>query len=150
MSAKITKEQKQKALEAIQEKGTMNAGAEAAGVTKRTLNNEMNRSLIFKKRVLEAREEGKRNMADIHLQFVHDVAEGKIDVKMPRLTAALAILNWVEPGFRGATTVQGKIEHDIKVITAIPRPKYDELPETNIVIEMPVSKPLLKDPREEP
>jgi hypothetical protein len=41
-----------------------------------------------------------------------------------RLTAAIALANAYEPGFRGTTNVQGKIEHDVKVISAVPRPKY--------------------------
>ena len=41
-----------------------------------------------------------------------------------RLTAAMALANAYEPGFRGTTQVQGRIEHDVKVISAVPRPKY--------------------------
>ena len=132
MGHQITHEQKELAIEAIRQYGTMKAGAEAANVTTRTLNNEMRRSVKFKERLLEAREEGNRNRADEHLQFVHDVAAGKIETKMPRLTAALSILNWIVPGFRGTSKLEGKIEHDIRVLTAVPRPKYDELPKVTI------------------
>ncbi len=145
MSQKITLEQKKKALEAIREHGTMNAGATAAGVSRRTLNEEMNRSAVFKKRVLEAREEGHRNMADDAIQLIKDYADGKFDKKETdrnRLTAAIAIANWAEPGFRGTTMIQGKIEHAIKVITGVPRPHYKELdsPKIRIIAEKKPTK----------
>jgi len=133
---KINGDQKETAIETIRIHGTMKAGAEAAGVSVRTLNEEMRRSAIFKRRILEAREEGKQNLGDGKLQFINDVADGKIDVKMPRLTAALAIANWSIPGFRGATTVQGKIDHDVRVITAVPRPNY-ELPKVEVLDNTP-------------
>jgi len=43
-----------------------------------------------------------------------------------RLTAAMALANAYEPGFRGTTNVQGRIDHNVRVITAVPRPKYIE------------------------
>jgi len=57
--------------------------------------------------------------------------EGKkyIEIKTDRnkLTAAIALSNAFIPGFRGATTVQGKIDHDVRVISAVPRPNYEVL-----------------------
>lgn len=128
MSERINHDAKEVAIEAIKEHGTMQAGAKAAGVSTKTLNNEMNRSAIFKRRILEAREEGKRNMSDNALQLVKDYADGKYEkTDRNRLTAALSILNWSEPGFRGTQTVQGQIDHNVRVITAVPRPKYNEI-----------------------
>ena len=126
MTRKINHDVKETCIEALREHGTMPYASKICGVSVRTLNLEMLRSAVFKRRVLEAREEGKRNMGDEQIDFIHSVAKGEIEVKMPRLTAALAIANWVVPGFRGATTVQGQVDHNIRVITAVPRPKYDE------------------------
>lgn len=135
MSQKITHDQKETALEAIREKGTMKAGADAACITIRTLNREMKRSAIYKKRVLEARAEGYNNLADEARQLVIDYMSGKYEkTDRNRLTAAIALLNAYEPGFRGTSTIQGKIEHDIRIITAVPRPRYE-------VIEAPIEKP---------
>ena len=67
---RINADQKETAIEAIRIHGIMKAGAEAAGVSVRTLNEEMRRSAIFKKRVLEAREEGKRNVADNAINYI--------------------------------------------------------------------------------
>ncbi len=145
---KLTQEVKEKALEALRERGTMQYAAKVAGVAVRTLRNEMKRSEVFKRRVEEAREDGKQTISDKNLQFVQDVAEGKTEVKMPQLTANLAILNWALPGFRGTTNVQGKIEHNVRVITAVPRPKYDELEAPPIVKVLPVGrkrKPAVED-----
>ena len=127
MSQKISHDAKETAIAAMREHGTMQYGAKIAGVSVRTLNEEMRRSEIFKRRVMEARAEGKSNMADVNIQFIQDVATGKIETKMPRLTAALAITNAYEPGFRGTTTIQGKVEHEIRVIPAAPRPLYKEI-----------------------
>ena len=128
MSQKITHDQKETALETIKEKGTMKAGAEAAGISVRTLNEEMKRSEVFKRRVIEARAEGYNRLADNARQLVIDYMLGKYDkTDRNRLTAAIALLNAYEPGFRGTTMIQGKIDHDIRVITAVPRPKYDEI-----------------------
>ena len=121
MSKQITTEQKELAIEAIREHGTMNAGAKAAGVGVKTLNNEMKRSAIFKKRVLEAREEGHRAVADNAVDMIRYYASGKAP-KTDRnvLTANIALANAYEAGFRGTTTVQGNIEHNIRVISAVP------------------------------
>lgn len=121
----MTHEQKEMAIETIREQGTMKAGAKAAGVDVKTLNREMNRSAIFKKRLLEAREEGHRNIADRAIEMIKSYASGEV-LKTDRnvLTANIALANWAEPGFRGVTQVQGRIEHDIRVLTAVPRPKY--------------------------
>lgn len=128
MSQKITHDQKETALETIREKGTMKAGAETAGVSVRTLFAEMKRSEVFKRRVFEARSEGYSKLADSARQLLIDYMSGKYDkTDRNRLTAAIALLNAYEPGFRGTTTIQGKVEHDVRVITAVPRPKYIEV-----------------------
>ena len=123
--SKLTQDAKDTAIETIRIHGTMKAGAGAAGVSVRTLNEEMNRSAIFKRRILEAREEGKRNIADNAIDRIKEYAFNP-PVKTDRnvLTAAIALANAYEPGFRGTTTVQGRIDHDVRVISAVPRPSY--------------------------
>jgi hypothetical protein len=155
---KIDHSQKEAALEAIKAEGTMLAAAKAAVVTVKTLNNEMLRSEVFKRRVLAAREEGYRNIADKSIELIKDYAQGRcvfchgsktmlIDecpyckgtglasgddrTDRNRLTAAIALANWAQPGFRGVTTVQGRVDHDVRVITAVPRPKYEVIVEEN-------------------
>lgn len=140
---KISHEQKELAIEAIREHGTMKAGAAAAGVDRKTLNNEMRRSVVFKRRLLEAREEGHNNVADRAVDMIKLIASGTLD-KTDRnvLTANIALANAYEPGFRGTTTIQGKIEHEIRVRTSIPRPDYKELPLPKVTIEKPKRKEL--------
>lgn len=143
MSQKVTHDQKETALEAMREHGTMQYGAKVAGVTVRTLNDEMRRSEVFKRRVLEAREEGKRNLADKAIQLIREYAYGEHEkTDRNRLTAALALANAYEPGFRGTTTIQGRVEHDIRVLTAVPRPRYDEIeaPKIKVIAEKPVKR----------
>ena len=123
---RLNHEQKEKIIEAVRVYSTMQSGAQAAGVTVKILNEEMRKSAIFKKRVLEAREEGKRNVADNAIDKIKEYAFNP-PLKTDRnvLTAAIALANAYEPGFRGTSKVEGKIEHDVRVITAIPRPRYD-------------------------
>jgi hypothetical protein len=123
---KISGDQKETAIEALRVYGTMQKAAEIAGVTVRTLNVEMTRSEIFKRRVLEARGEGKSNVADKAIEMIKLYASGTV-AKTDRnvLIANIALANAYEPGFRGVTQIQGKVEHDVRVITAVPRPKYD-------------------------
>ncbi len=125
MSQKITHDQKETAIEALREHGTMQYASKICGVSVRTLYEEMRRSEVFKRRVLEAREEGKRNIADSAIEMIKSYASGKLP-KTDRnvLTANIALANAYEPGFRGTTTIQGRIDYDIRVISAVPRPKY--------------------------
>uniref|UniRef100_A0A6M3IF73 Uncharacterized protein n=1 Tax=viral metagenome TaxID=1070528 RepID=A0A6M3IF73_9ZZZZ len=124
MAKKLDHQKKEEVIAALRHHGTLRYASKVCGISVRTLNEEMRRSSIFKARVDEARIEGKTNMGDEQLDFIHSVAAGEVEVKMPRLTAALSIANWSVPGFRGTTQVQGKIDHDVRVITAVPRPKY--------------------------
>jgi len=131
MTRKMTHEVKEIVIEALKSEGTMLAAAKAAGVIVKTLNNEMNRSEVFKRRVLAAREEGYRNIADKAIEQIKSYASGVDTEGKPLrtdrnvLTANIALANWAQPGFRGVTTVQGRVDHDVRVITAVPRPKYD-------------------------
>ena len=140
---RLTKDAKETAIEIIRIKGTMKAGAEAAGVSVRTLNEEMRRSAIFKRRILEAREEGKRNIADNAIDRIKEYAFNP-PLKTDRnvLTAAIALANAYEPGFRGTTTVQGKIDHDVRVISAVPRPNYQIIEPEKKLLDKPSPKVL--------
>ena len=135
---RITHDAKETVIETIRVHGTMKAGAEAAGVSVRTLNEEMRRSAIFKRRILEAREEGKRNIADNAIDRIKEYAFNP-PLKTDRnvLTAAIALANAYEPGFRGTTTVQGKIDHDVRVITAVPRPNYQIIEPEKKLLDKP-------------
>ena len=145
----INADQKETAIETIRIHGTMKAGAEASGISVRTLNEEMRRSAIFRRRILEAREEGKRNVADNAIDRIKEYAFNpppRTDRNV--LTAAIALANAYEPGFRGTTTVQGRIDHDVRVITAVPRPKYDELSPPKITLDTPPKKMLKSNKKE--
>ncbi len=142
MTRKISSDEKEAAIEALREHGTMQYASKICGVTVRTLNEEMRRSEVFKRRVLEAREEGKRVIADKAIEMIKLYASGDV-LKTDRnvLTANIALANAYEPGFRGQTVVQGRIEHDVRVITAVPRPKYDEIEAPKIkVLDKPKEK----------
>lgn len=124
---RITPDKKRAAIEAIREQGTIKAGAEAADVLLKTMRNEMRRSIVFKRRVDEALQESRQNIVDEAKRVALAIMRGEIKATHGQMVASLAFLNAYEPGFRATTKIEGKLEHEIRVITAIPRPKYDEL-----------------------
>ena len=133
---KITHDQKETAIEDMREYGTMQHASKVCGVSVRTLNEEMRRSEVFKRRVLEARAEGKQNIADKAVEMIKLYASGELP-KTDRnvLTANIALANAYEAGFRGTTQVQGRIEHAIRVITAVPRPNYLDEPKEEMLLD---------------
>jgi len=123
----VTHNQKEAAIEAIRELGTLKAGAKVAGIDVKTLRAERKRSKIFDNRINDALNEGRERMGDESIQFIKDVRDGVYEkTDRNRLTAAIALANWIVTGFRGTTQVQGKIDHELRVLTAVPRPKYVE------------------------
>ncbi len=126
MTKKLNHDVKELCIEVLKDKGTMQAASKICGVTVRTLNEEMRRSEVFRRRVLEARAEGKINIADRAIELIKAYAYGENEERTDRnrLTAAIALANAYEPGFRGVTTIQGRVDHEVRVITAVPRPKY--------------------------
>lgn len=123
---KLTHKQKEIILETVRVKGTLKSGAKTAGVSIDDLKEERRKSAIFKRHLFEALLEGKQNLAELAIEKIQEYAfnpQGKTDRNT--LTAAIALANAYEPGFRGSTKVEGRIEHDVRVITAVPRPKYD-------------------------
>ena len=135
---RLTKQQKDSVIEHLREVGVLLAAAKRAGIAKASVQAEMKKSAIFRKRVNEAKLEGKTNIADNALAVLMQYAYGDVDGKTDRnkLTAAIALANAFEPGFRGTTQVQGKIDHDVRVLTAVPRPNY------NVTIDNPDKKRL--------
>src|SRR3990167_6532985 len=92
--SRLTSGQKEKILSALEEYATLISGAKAGGVEVWQIKEEMKRSAIFKKRVNEAREEGKKNIADKALQLIQDYSNGKfLKTDRNQLTAAIAIAN---------------------------------------------------------
>lgn len=127
--SRLSHAQKEQILEALRRDGTLKAGAVAAGVEVKAIMAEMKTSLIFQRRIAEARDEGRQSISDTAIQLMRDYLDGKYEkTDRNRLTAAIALANAFLPGFRGSTRVEGKIEHNVRVLTAVPRPKYDELP----------------------
>ncbi len=123
----LNHEAKEQIVNAVWVNGTLES-ATSKDITMESIQAEMKRSAVFKKRIRKALEESKGMLIDEARALVRDYMRGKYDkTDRNRLTAAIALLNAYEPGFKGATTVLGKIQHDVRVITAVPRPKYDEV-----------------------
>lgn len=142
MTKKLNADIKEAVIDALKIHGTMQYASKLCNISVRTLNEEMRRSEVFRRRVLEARAEGKVNIADKAIELIKSYAYGENTEKTDRnrLTAAIALANAYEPGFRGVSQVAGRIEHDVRVITAVPRPKYEELPPSKIIDITPIDK----------
>ena len=140
---KLTHDVKEQALTGMRLLGTKKAGALAANIPIEKLNEEIKKSAVFKKRANEALTSGKSNLADNALEVISTYALNpppKTDRN--QLTAAIALANAFIPGFRGATTVQGKIDHDVRVITAVPRPNYQIIEPEKKLLDDPDKKVL--------
>lgn len=136
---RLNHDQKEQSLAGMRLLGTKKAGALAADISIEKLNEEIKKSAVFKKRVNEALSIGKASLGDNALEIISTYALNpppKTDRN--QLTAAIALANAFIPGFKGATTIQGKIDHDVRVLTAVPRPNYEQLPEPKIkVLDVP-------------
>lgn len=132
--SKITHDQKEKIINAVWVNGTLESASKSTDISVEAIQTEMKRSAVFKKRIEKALKEAKGMLIDEARALVRDYMRGEYDkTDRNRLTAAIALLNAYEPGFKGTTTVQGRIDHDVRVITAVPRPKY-ELPPPKIKV----------------
>ncbi len=134
---KITEEKKKLIIESLRQYGTIVAAAKIVGISDTAIHNEMNRSPSFKDAINKARDEGRGHVGESALQVVMSMAFDKDVENRNRLTAALALGNAFIPGFRGTTNIQGKIEHDVRVLTAIPRPAYSVTIDSPIVKQLP-------------
>ena len=125
---KLSHDKKEQALAGMRLLGTKKAGALAADISIEKLNEEIKKSAVFRKRANEALALGKSNLGDNALEVISTYAlhpPPKTDRN--QLTACIALANAFIPGFRGTTTVLGRIDHDVRVITAVPRPNYEIL-----------------------
>ena|SRR3990167_178268 len=120
---------KETAIEFVRATGILKSGAKAAGVTYQTLRNEIRRSPIFAKRIYEAQQDGKAEVGDKAVENIKELGSEKNRDVRSRLTANLALANWAVPGFRGESKVTGTFEHNIRIKSAIPRPRYAEVTE---------------------
>jgi hypothetical protein len=122
----LNSEQKDAILLSIRERGVKRDGCAKVGITIHELNDEIKLHKNFAKDVREAVAEGNQNLADKGKQYLADVIDGKI-VKTDRnaVTSAISTLNAYEPGFKGTSRVEGRVDHSVRVISAVPRPNYE-------------------------
>jgi len=143
---RISHDQKEQSLMGMRLLGTKKAGALAAGLSIEDLNAELKKSAVFRKRATEALTSGKSSLADNALEVITNYALNPPPrTDRNQLTAAIALANAFIPGFRGATTVQGKIDHDVRVITAVPRPNYEISTPRVVSIESPKKRTVKTD-----
>ncbi|MDD5551514.1 MAG: hypothetical protein PHS34_09660 [Candidatus Omnitrophica bacterium] len=121
-------EQKTIFIAAVKCFGTLKAGAKVANVGIEAVKQEMKKHAVFRKRVQEALKEGRENITDEALDKIREyVMNPPAKTDRNQLTAAIALANAYLPGFKGTSKVEGRIEHDVRVISAVPRPNYDQI-----------------------
>ena len=130
---KLNHNTKEQIINSVWVNGTLES-AISEGVTMETIQAEMKKSAVFKRRIRKALEESKGMLIDEARALVRDYMRGKfIKTDRNRLTAAIALLNAYEPGFKGVTTVKGSVDHNVRVITAVPRPRYIDSPSVKLL-----------------
>lgn len=122
---KLKKEQKELAIEAYAETGTLKDVAYILGISKQDLIKEMNRSDVFKKRMAEAGKIGRLNAGDDALSDI--INADKLELTKTALTAKIALANAYAPDFKARPVFQ-PTKQTFNVITGIPRPKYIDTP----------------------
>ena len=127
MRREMTDAEKRAFLVRLAELGTKKSAALAVGVTPYMVKAEERRSEIFKRRVAEAKGEGVRHIADQALENIRAIAFGEIKADKTVLTANLALANAYESGFKGVQRTEGHVDHNIRVISSIPRPNYEAI-----------------------
>jgi len=112
---RITEEQKNIAVEQYAKTGVQKAAADAAGVTSRTLRNEMKRSATFK----EAMEEAKQ----AYHAYLHSILRQRIKEGTSKMSDALLMFEMKKQMPEYRERFEHKVEGNIKIISGIPRPK---------------------------
>lgn len=144
----LNHKQKESIINAVWSNGTLEAASKNLGINLEAIHDEIKKSAVFKKRIKRALEESKGMLIDEARALVRDYMRGEYEkTDRNRLTAAIALLNAYEPGFKGVSKVEGRVEHDIRVITSIPRPQYKELepPKIKVLPKRTVKRKILDD-----
>ena len=127
-------EQKEKVLEALRTYGTYKSACFITKIPIEDIKKEMKKHAVFRKHVNEAIQEGRLNVTDEALDKIREyVMNPPAKTDRNQLTAAIALANAYLPGFKGTSKIEGKIEHDVKVISSVPRPDYKQL-ETKVTV----------------
>jgi len=117
---KITAEQKRIALDSYRKHGNMTIAAKEAGVNRSTLWAESKRNVSFKRRLTEAKSS--------YCDMLEAVLDNKIlnEKGMPGVTALIFKLKAEMPN-KYRDRVSGSIDHNIKIISGIPRPEPKQI-----------------------
>jgi hypothetical protein len=123
----MTDTQKRAFITKLAELGTKKAACAEVGITPWLVRSEERHSLVFKRRVEAAKAEGIKHLADQALENIRLFAFSEEASEKARLTANICLANAFIPGFRGVQKTEGRVDHNVRVITGIPRPNYEEL-----------------------
>jgi hypothetical protein len=138
MLLKITPEQKTLIIKSLYEYGNITIAAHTAHCSPSTIYSEMARNDAFRERAIEARLIGNAHKGDKSEAMIMKAAwDTDSGITKTQLTANAMLSNAYIPGFKGATNIQGHIDHDIHVITGIPRPQYPDAIELIPVKQLP-------------
>ncbi len=121
----LNNDQKGKILESLKEHGTIVMAAKTVGCKPDAIYKEMQRYPTYRRKVQEARDHGKDSVGDSAMTVIEGIAFSNDTDSRTRLTAALSLANAFVPGFKGTSHFEGKIDHNVRIQTAVPRPTYN-------------------------
>ena len=117
--AKLTENQRAKAIEAYTISGNMSKAGKAIGVCRQTLSEEKKRNKAFK----EAMENAKETYVDSLVEIAWARAESG-ESKMAD-TLLMFLIKAGRPEYRDKQEITAKVDGNIKIISGIPRPKEE-------------------------
>ena len=130
----LTEELKEEVIKHVAICGTLKYASNRVGVTVRVIQEEIRKSLLFKKRINEAVKIGREAVADRAVEMLRQAAFLEAGLDKSALTANLALANAYSDGFR-TQKVEHEVRGSVRVITAVPRPKYIEAPKVKELAE---------------
>lgn len=116
--------------------GTLKSAEVLPGLTEWAIRQERDVDPEFNKLVLESIELGKFVLGDNALDAIRQCAAGEVQMSKSQLTANLALANAYAGGFKGVRHSESKVQHDVRVITSVPRPQYQVPAPERIAIDV--------------
>lgn len=115
MPNRITEEQKNKAVKEYAEHGTITRAANAIGMSRVTLYEEMKRSKEFKQAMLNAKKE--------YVEGLEDVLDARIKSASDKASAILLMFKLKKENHDYRDKMEHRVDAEVTIISGVPRPK---------------------------
>ncbi len=133
---RLTASERESILQTIRQTGTLQSAYDLPTMTRWAIRTERDVDPDFNRLIIEAIDAGKQAIGDEALENIRQCASGHVAMSKSQLTANLALANAYAPGFKGVRHSESKIQHDIRVITSVPRPQYQVPAPEQVIIDV--------------